>query len=83
MLLEEYWKIKIWKIELILNNIMNCITINIIEKEGRYLLVIFKCSITPYLIGNIMKDLNKEYIFDLGLYFKMLNMEIFLILNIK
>ena len=50
--------------------VMECIKRNIQDKEGRYLLVISKSSISPYLLGNILTNMEKEYIFYLGSQFE-------------
>ena len=49
---------------------MECIKRNIQDKEGRYLLVISKSSISPYLLGNILDEMEKEHIFYLGSQFE-------------
>ena len=49
--------------------VMDCIKRNIQDKEGRYLLVISKSSISPYLLGNILDEMEKEHIFYLGSQF--------------
>ena len=49
---------------------MDCIKKNIQDKEGRYLLVISKSNISPYLLGNILDEMEKEHIFYLGSQFE-------------
>ncbi len=50
--------------------VMECIKRNIEDKEGRYLLVISRNNISPYLLRNILKEMGKEYIFYLGSQFE-------------
>ena len=51
-------------------NVMECIKRNIEDKDGRYLLVISKSNISPYLLGNILNEMGKDYTFYLGSHFE-------------
>ena len=49
---------------------MNCIEKNIADCNSRYLLVISKSSISPFLLSSILEKLQKEYTFYIGSQFE-------------
>ena len=51
-------------------NVMNCIKNNISDNKSRYLLIVTKSSLSPYLVKLILDDLNKKYIFHYGSNFE-------------
>jgi hypothetical protein len=48
---------------------MNCIKKNIQDITSRYLLVISKSSISPFLISSILGELGKTFMFYIGSQF--------------
>ena len=51
-------------------NVMECIKNNILDPKSRYLLIVTKSSLSPYLVKLILDDLNKKYTFYYGSNFE-------------